>query len=175
MVFAEGFLNALYNALKPFVLPPLSIAFLTLVSLGISLVQTLVYRATINVEELRRASALMREYAELQKKALKTGDRKLMLKAKKMKPTVMREQAKVLAAQMRMFLYFAVPLFLVFMLLSYIYSGVPIAKLPFKIPLLGLLHRGTALGEDVFGFIAWYFLSSGLFTTVLYKVMGVSM
>jgi len=172
--FLEGLLGTFYNMLKPFILPPLSAVFLVLVSFVISLVQTLVYRATIDVEELRKASALMREYAEIQRKALKTGDRKLMLKAKKMKPVVMREQAKVLAAQMKMFIYFAIPLFVVFMLLSYVYSGVPVVRLPFKIPVLSFLHRGTALGDDVFGFIAWYFLSSGLFTTILYKVMGVS-
>jgi uncharacterized membrane protein (DUF106 family) len=157
------------------VYPPGSFAFLTLLAFLITLFVQLVNKKTIDYAKLRRLNLIQREYYELQREFLRTGDKKIKKKMEKLKPDVDRARAESFSMSMKPMLYVTLPLLIIWQLLRPIYMEVPIVKLPLDIPFLSIFRRNSALSTNVLGYFGYYMLVSYLLSFILQKILGTTL
>ncbi len=157
------------------VFPPGSFAFLTLLAFLITLFVQLVNKKTIDYKKLRRLNQIQKEYYELQREFLRTGDKKIKKKMEKLKPDVDRARAESFSMSMKPMLYVTLPLLIIWQLLSPLYREVPIVKLPIEIPFLVIFRRNSSLSTNVLGYFGYYMLVSYLFSFILQKVLGTTL
>jgi len=156
--------------------PPYSILFIVAISFVISVITTLISKKTIDYDKMRYYRKIVTEYTRLQREyALSGGDRKLAKRMEKMKPAYSEAQAEMTKMSMRPMLYTTVPLLAIFWVLRGFYYEVPIVRLPFAIPMIGLLRRGSSFAPDVIGYVGLYFLSSFMFSMILQRLLGISL
>ncbi|RLG47887.1 MAG: hypothetical protein DRO00_05675 [Thermoproteota archaeon] len=157
------------------VFPPGSFAFLTLLAFLISLFVQLVNKKTVDYQKLRRLNLIQKEYYELQREFLRTGDKKIKKKMEKLKPDVDRARAESFSMTMKPMLYTTLPLLLIWQLLNPLYRDIPIVRLPLEFPFLSLFRRDSPLPTNVLGYISYYMLVSYLFSFILQKVLGTTL
>ncbi len=157
-------------------LPPYSILFILAISFVITLATTLISKKTIDYDKMQYYRKIITEYTRLQREfAFSKGDKRLAKKLEKMKPVYSEAQAEMTKMSMRPMLYTTVPLLAIFWILRGIYFEIPIVRLPFAIPIIDLLRRGSSFAPDVVGYIGLYFMSSFMFSMVLQRLLGISL
>ena len=157
-------------------LPPYSILFILVISFVITLATTLVSKRTIDYDKMRYYRKIVAEYTRLQKEyAFSKGDKRLAKKLEKMKPAYSEAQAEMTKMSMRPMLYTTLPLLAIFWILRGIYFEIPIVRLPFALPMIDLLRRGSCFAPDVIGYVGLYFMSSFMFSMVLQRLLGISL
>ena len=154
--------------------PPYSFYFLFILSLILNLVSSLVSKAKVDYEKLKRYNEERKKYFELKKRAA-MGDKKSMIKAKKMEARINAINIEYQKMVMLPTLYTFVPFMLIFILLRRFYGENPVLKLPFKIPFESFLHKGSMLDPYTLGYIGCYFLVSISTSLIIQKILGISM
>ncbi len=154
--------------------PPYSVLFLTVLALGISAGTILLNRRLIDYEKMRRNRQIVKEYTELKRKALLSGDKKLERKVEKMTPAYQRAQMEISRASFRPLLYTTIPMLLIFWALRGIYYEVPVVRLPFEIPMIDMIRK-TVFSPDVVGYLGYYIMASYFFTLILQRIAGTSL
>jgi len=157
------------------IFPPGSYIFLTLLAFLITLFVQIVNKKTIDYRKLRRLNQIQREYYELQREFLRTGNKKIKKKMEKLKPDVDRARAESFSMSMKPMLYVTLPLLIIWQLLRPIYMEVPIVSLPIELPFLGIFRRNSALSTNVLGFFGYYTLVSYLLSFILQKILGTTL
>ncbi|MHA1861528.1 MAG: EMC3/TMCO1 family protein, partial [Candidatus Ranarchaeia archaeon] len=121
------------TVLAPYAQPPASTLFIFVLSLGISMITQLVNRLLTDADRRNRILAEMKKFQELQRRAKRTGDKKLLIKVERRQKYIQKLQSEMMKMQFRPTLYFFVPFIILFQLLGGFYTDHIIAILPFDI------------------------------------------
>ncbi|RLI35235.1 hypothetical protein DRO55_05480 [Candidatus Bathyarchaeota archaeon] len=141
---------------------PASTLFTLVISFIISLATTLLNRKLINKEQFMKWQEEINRWEAMMKRAKRTGDRKLLAKAKRQEPRIMQLRSRMMTQQMKGGAITFVPLLLVWQFLIGSFRDVPVAYLP------GLN------GPLVMPFFIWYIICSFFVSTIVSRILGVS-
>lgn len=145
---------------------PGATVFIMLLSMLFTFLTSLANRLLIDQEQMnawrREVSAWNKDFKE----ARKTGDKKLMAKAMKRQPQIMKIQSKMTWQSMKVSLIFMIPFFIIWQVLISTYGVHPIAYFP---------GVGTNLPLPLFGqsLLWWYMLCSMSFGIIFSRLLGV--
>ncbi len=153
-------------SLPPELLPvPNSTFFILLLSMSLSFITGLANRLLTNREQLNAWRKEVAQWTADSKKAMKSGDKKLLAKVKKKESHVLKLQSKMMWQSMKVSLIFMIPFLLIWQLLIGFYGNTTIAYIP-----------GISLGnQGGLPLIWWYLLCSLASGTLITKALGVSL
>jgi uncharacterized membrane protein (DUF106 family) len=160
--------------------PPLAGLFILFVSLSISTISNLAMKRFTDMRRLNRYQLEIKQFREMEQKAQKTQNEKLMKKVKRRKSYIERIQREQMTARCKPSLMFFIPFIFIFGILRGFYSsgGVDdiVVVLPFNIQkvlpfLVGLAGRATPVGFGL-SFYAFYFLVGLGLSSILQRIMG---
>jgi len=160
--------------------PPLAGFFILLISLSISTVSNLAMKRFSDMRRLNRYQTEIKQFREMEQKAQKTQNEKLLKKVKRRKSYIDRIQREQMSARCKPSLIFFIPFILIFTILRGFYSsgGVDsiVVVLPFNIQkvlpfFIGLAGQPTAAGFGL-SFYAFYFLVGLGLSSILQRIMG---
>lgn len=148
-------------SLPPELLPvPNSTLFILLLSMSLSFLTGLANRLLTNREQLNAWRKEVAQWTADSKKAMKSGDKKLLAKVKKKESHILKLQSKMMWQSMKVSLIFMVPFLLIWQLLIGFYGDTTIAYIP---------------GIGGLPLIWWYLLCSLSSGTLITKALGVSL
>ncbi|MGD9395966.1 MAG: EMC3/TMCO1 family protein [Candidatus Thorarchaeota archaeon] len=160
--------------------PPLAAFFIMFISLSISTISNLAMKRFTDMRRLNRYQLEIKQFREMEQKAQKTQNEKLLKKVKRRKSYIERIQREQMSSRCKPSLMFFVPFIIIFAILRGFYStgGVDdiVAVLPFNIQkvlpfLVGLAGRPVAAGFGL-SFYAFYFLVGLGLSSILQRIMG---
>ena len=160
--------------------PPLAGFFIMFVSLSISTLSNLAMKRFTDMRRLNRYQLEIKQFREMEQKAQKTQNEKLLKKVKRRKSYIERIQREQMSARCKPSLIFFIPFIIIFWLLRGFYStgGVDdiVIVLPFNIQkvlpfLIGMAGRPTSVGFGL-SFYAFYFLVGLGMSSILQRIMG---
>ncbi len=162
-----------------------SVIFLTFVSVGISLISTVITKLLVDVKTLNEHMALIQEWNKRRGKAMQTADKKLWLSVKRDEARIKRMQTDMMMKRMKPMFITIIPFMLIFLVLRTAFTGHYYAWLPFSIgdfPWIGGASwsaptdpaHGEPEGYSKLPFIFWYILCSFAFGSIISKVFGVT-
>jgi uncharacterized membrane protein (DUF106 family) len=160
--------------------PPFAGFFILLISLSISTVSNLAMRRFSDMRRLNRYQTEIKQFREMEQKAQKTQNEKLLKKVKRRKSYIDRIQREQMGARCKPSLIFFIPFILIFTILRGFYStgGIDsiVVVLPFNIQkvlpfFIGLAGQPTAAGFGL-SFYAFYFLVGLGLSSILQRIMG---
>ena len=160
--------------------PPFAAFFIMFVSLSISTISNLAMKRFTDMRRLNRYQLEIKQFREMEQKAQKTQNEKLLKKVKRRKSYIERIQREQMSARCKPSLMFFIPFIIIFAILRGFYStsGVDdiVAVLPFNIQkvlpfLVGLAGRPVAAGFGL-SFYAFYFLVGLGLSSILQRMMG---
>ena len=160
--------------------PPYAAFFIMFVSLSISTISNLAMKRFTDMRRLNRYQLEIKQFREMEQKAQKTQNEKLLKKVKRRKAYIDRIQREQMSARCKPSLIFFIPFILIFTLLRGFYStgGVDdiVAILPFNIqkvlPFLVPLAGQPVVGGLGLSFYAFYFLVGLGLSSILQRIMG---
>jgi len=154
------------DLLGPYKYPPLSTISVLAISLGVGLTTVLANHLLLDIKKLRSYSQEINEWRREMRKALMSGDRKLMVKLKKKEPYIRKIEAEVMAERMKPSLIFMLPLWIFFIIFAGAFTTEIgyVAQLPFTLPFAG----------DKANFVTWYIICSLLTLPLLQKAFKLS-
>ncbi len=141
---------------------PASTLFTLAVSFTISLATTLLNRRLIDREKFMKWQREINRWEAMMNRAKRTGDRKLLARAKRQEPRIMQLRSRIMTQQMKGTAITFVPLLLIWQFLIGFFRDTPIAYLP------GLN------GPLVMPFFIWYIICSFFTGTLVSRILGVS-
>lgn len=158
------------------IFPPGSILFLTFLAFAISLSVSLLNKRTIDYNRLRELQKVVNEYTKLQRELIKDPEnKKLKKKLDRMKPQFNTARSEMTKMNMKPMLYTTIPILLIFWALGSLYSEIPVANLPFPIPIImDYFHGNSALSSRTLGYLGYYIIASFLFSMIFQKILGTS-
>jgi uncharacterized membrane protein (DUF106 family) len=129
--------------------PPFAAIFIMFISLSISTVSNLAMKRFTDMRRLNRYQVEIKQFREMEQKAQKTQNEKLLKKVKRRKSYIDRIQREQMSARCKPSLIFFIPFIFIFTILRGFYSsgGVDdiVVVLPFNIQKVGLtIPRGTS-------------------------------
>ncbi|MFX1485362.1 MAG: EMC3/TMCO1 family protein [Promethearchaeota archaeon] len=160
--------------------PPYAAFFIMFVSMSLSTLSNLAMKRFTDMRRLNRYQLEIKQFREMEQKAQKTQNEKLLKKVKRRKSYIERIQREQMSARCKPSLIFIIPFFILFAVLRGFYStgGVDdiVAVLPFNIQkvlpfLVGLAGRPVAAGFGL-SFYAFYFLVGFGLSSILQRMMG---
>ncbi|MFX1560065.1 MAG: EMC3/TMCO1 family protein [Promethearchaeota archaeon] len=160
--------------------PPYAAFFIMFVSMSISTISNLAMKRFTDMRRLNRYQLEIKQFREMEQKAQKTQNEKLLKKVKRRKSYIERIQREQMSARCKPSLMFLIPFIILFTVLRGFYStgGVDdiVAVLPFNIQkvlpfLVGLAGRPVAAGFGL-SFYAFYFLVGLGLSSILQRMMG---
>ncbi len=160
--------------------PPFAAIFIMFISLSISTVSNLAMKRFTDMRRLNRYQVEIKQFREMEQKAQKTQNEKLLKKVKRRKSYIDRIQREQMSARCKPSLIFFIPFIFIFTILRGFYSsgGVDdiVAVLPFNIQkvlpfLVGLAGRPVGVGFGL-SFYAFYFLVGLGLSSILQRIMG---
>ena len=160
--------------------PPFAGIFILFISLSISTVSNLAMKRFTDMRRLNRYQLEIKQYKEMEQKAQKTQNEKLMKKVKRRKSYIDRIQREQMGARCKPSLLFFIPFIVIFQVLRGFYStgGVDdiVVVLPFNIQkvlpfFIGLAGQPTSAGFGL-SFYAFYFLVGLGLSSILQRIMG---
>ena len=156
--------------------PPGSILFLTALAFVISFSINLLNKRTIDYSRLKELQKIVNEYTKLQRELLRDPENKrLKKKLDKMKPQFDAARSEMTKMNMKPMLYTTLPILVIFWALGNFYAEIPVARLPFPLPLvMDYFHRNSALSNQTVGYLGYYVIASFLFSMIFQKIMGTS-
>ncbi len=155
---------AIGSALGPLLYPPLSMVFVTIVSLLVVFISTYATLKLTDVEKLNEQMEEVKEWQKKLKEARKTMDPILLQEVMDDQQRIMRIQTQMMGARMKPMCVFYVPFLIIFGILSALLGGSVVAVIPFNIQKLFPFFVGW-LGIPVEGgfgvyFWVWYIITS---------------
>lgn len=160
--------------------PPFAAFFIIFVSMSLSTLSNLAMKRFADMRRLNRYQLEIKQFREMEQKAQKTQNEKLLKKVKRRKSYIERIQREQMSARCKPSLIFIIPFFILFGILRGFYStgGVDdiVAVLPFNIHkvlpfFVGLAGRPVAAGFGL-SFYAFYFLAGFGLSSMLQRIMG---
>jgi uncharacterized membrane protein (DUF106 family) len=160
--------------------PPFAAFFIMFISLSISTISNLAMKRFTDMRRLNRYQLEIKQFREMEQKAQKTQNEKLLKKVKRRKSYIERIQREQMSARCKPSLMFFIPFIIIFAILRGFYStgGVDdiVAVLPFNIQkvlpfMVGLAGRPVAAGFGL-SFYAFYFLVGLGLSSILQRIMG---
>jgi uncharacterized membrane protein (DUF106 family) len=160
--------------------PPFAALFIMFISLSISTMSNLAMKRFTDMRRLNRYQTEIKQFREMEQKAQKTQNEKLMKKVKRRKSYIDRIQREQMSARCKPSLLFFIPFILIFGILRGFYStgGIDdiVVILPFNIQkvlpfLVGLVGQPTAAGFGL-SFYGFYFLVGLGMSSILQRIMG---
>jgi len=160
--------------------PPFAAFFIMFVSLSISTVSNLAMKRFTDMRRLNRYQTEIKQFREMEQKAQKTQNEKLLKKVKRRKSYIERIQREQMTTRCKPQLMFFIPFIILFTVLRGFYStgGVDdiVVVLPFNIQkvlpfLVGLAGRPVVGGFGL-SFYAFYFLVGLGLSSILQRMMG---
>lgn len=139
---------------------PNSTLFILFLSMSLSFLTGLANRLLTNREQLNAWRKEVAQWTADSKKAMKSGDKKLLAKVKKKESHILKLQSKMMWQSMKVSLIFMVPFLLIWQLLIGFYGNTTIAYIP---------------GIGGLPLIWWYLLCSLSSGTLITKALGVSL
>lgn len=156
-------------------IPPYSIIFIITLAFFLTLITNIISKKKIDYEKMKQYQKVIKDYTDLQKEFLRTGDKKLEKKLEKMKPQYKTAQSEITKMSFIPTMYTVIPIMIIFILLGGFYSEIPFLKLPFSLPyIMGYFHGRSVFGDDVLGYFGTYVLASFFFSTIIQKIMKTS-
>jgi uncharacterized membrane protein (DUF106 family) len=163
--------------------PPYAGLLITAVSLGVTLMSNLAMKRFSDVRRLKRYQVEIKQYQEMQKKAQKTQDEKLLRKVRRRKAYIDRIQKEMLGARCKPLLIFMIPFMMIFYLLSGFYSAGGVSQIVAVIPfnahkllpfLAGFVGEPTAGGFGLYFFYFYMLVGFGV-GQIVQRAMGVNL
>jgi uncharacterized membrane protein (DUF106 family) len=160
--------------------PPFAALFIMFISLSISTISNLAMKRFTDMRRLNRYQLEIKQFREMEQKAQKTQNEKLLKKVKRRKSYIDRIQREQMSARCKPSLLFFIPFIFIFAILRGFYStgGVDdlVVILPFNIQkvlpfLVGLVGQPTAAGFGL-SFYGFYFLVGLGLSSILQRIMG---
>ncbi|MBD3404901.1 MAG: DUF106 domain-containing protein [Candidatus Lokiarchaeota archaeon] len=162
--------------------PPWSGVFILVVSVTVTSISNLAMRRFADMRRLKRYQAEIKQHQEMQKKAEKTQNEKLLRKVRRRKAYIDRIQREMMTERCKPSLLFFIPFVLIFSLIRGWYTAsdgitqLIVAVIPFNVtkalPFLeGFIGTSTAAGFGLF-FWSFYFLVGLGLGQILQRVMG---
>ena len=147
----------IYAWLQPVHNPPYATIFILCLAVAISLINALLNRRFIDIEQLRRMQKEFKEWKREFSEAQKSGDVQKLEKLKRKQSKIMRMQSQIMQQQLKAMVIFLIPILVVFWLLRGFYPpGHAVAYIPLQLPFISWLDE--ARGLYAIGFIGWYLL-----------------
>ncbi|MEX2688873.1 MAG: EMC3/TMCO1 family protein [Candidatus Njordarchaeia archaeon] len=149
--------------------PPNSTLFILGVSLVISVVYALAQVYLVDQHKIRVYNQKIKKWDEKRRKALATGNPRLLSEVQREKEIIERMKTEISSEQMRPLMFFFIPFFLVFLLLTNAYGTSPVAILPFRMPITwfgGYIGNKTGLTA-----VWWYFFVNLTFSSYLNTIL----
>jgi len=131
----------------------------------VALLVTLITRRVVNWERMRQNKAEVSAYQHELRDAQREHDTKHLYKLKEDQKRIMALQGQMMKENFKPMLFYIVPYFLFWFVLSGMYSGWVVAWLPFR---LDLPFYGTWVSC---GFLSWYLLSYFGISQILRKLL----
>lgn len=170
-----------YETFKLFQTPPFAAFFIMFISMGISTLSNLAMKRFTDMRRLNRYQLEIKQFREMEQKAQKTQNEKLLKKVKRRKGYIDRIQREQMSARCKPSLIFFIPFIIIFQVLRGFYTGadglpIIVAVLPFNIQkvlpfLVGLAGRPVAGGFGL-SFYGFYFLVGLGLSSILQRMMG---
>jgi uncharacterized membrane protein (DUF106 family) len=160
--------------------PPYAAILIIFVSLSISTISNLAMKRFTDMRRLNRYQFEIKQFREMEQKAQKTQNEKLLKKVKRRKSYIERIQREQMTARCKPSLIFFIPFIFIFAILRGFYTteGLPdiVAILPFNIQkvlpfLVGLAGRPVVGGFGL-SFYGFYFLVGLGLSSILQRIMG---
>ncbi len=160
--------------------PPMAGIFILFISLSISTLSNLAMKRFTDMRRLNRYQLEIKQFREMEQKANKTQNEKLLKKVKRRKAYIDRIQREQMSSRCKPSLIFFIPFILLFTILRGFYStgGIDdiVVVLPFNIQkvlpfLVGLVGQPTAAGFGL-SFYGFYFLVGLGLSSILQRIMG---
>lgn len=160
----EWVVSWLSSALGPmWTKPPHSTLLVFLLAVLLSISSSAITRALVDVEkwakQMKEVSEWQREYM----RALKSGDQKLIAKAKKKEPSIRRLRSEMSKQQLKPLAATFIPFLTIWWIFNGVFKGSIVAVSPIPLPFVGYN----------LDFIAWYILSSFSLTSLVQRVFGI--
>ncbi|MCF2137852.1 MAG: EMC3/TMCO1 family protein [Candidatus Thorarchaeota archaeon] len=155
---------AIGNALGPLLYPPLSMIFITIVSLFVVFISTYSTKKFTDVEKLNEQMEEVKAWQQKFKEARKSMNPVLLQDVMDDQQRIMRIQTQMMGARMKPMCIFYIPFLIIFGILSALFGGSVVAVIPFNIQRLLPFFVGW-LGVPVQGgfgiyYWVWYFITS---------------
>lgn len=162
----EWLVDIIRNLLGPYRYPPLSTISVLAISLCVGLTTALANYLMLDVKKLREYAAEISQWRREMRKALTTGNKKLMIKLRKREPYIKKLEAELMAERMKPSLIFMLPLWIFFIIFSGAFATElnVVAFLPFPLPFAG----------DKANFVTWYIVCSLLTLPIIQKILKLS-
>jgi uncharacterized membrane protein (DUF106 family) len=152
-----------FPTLPDWLLPiPYSTLFILLLSVSLSFLTALANRLFTNREQLTAWRKEISRWNADFKKAMKSGDKKLLAKVKRKERYILQLQSKMMWQSMKVSLIFMIPFFIIWQLLIGFYGNTPVAYIP------------GIDGELAMSLFLWYLLCSFASGILITKALGVS-
>lgn len=173
-IFTEWFVTTFATA-------PYAAFFIMFVSLSISTLSNLAMKRFTDMRRLNRYQLEIKQFREMEQKAQKTQNEKLLKKVKRRKAYIDRIQREQMSARCKPSLIFFIPFIVIFQLLRGFYSPggeVPtiVAVLPFNIhkvlPFVVGLVGQPVVGGFGLSYYGFYFLVGLGMSSILQRIMG---
>jgi uncharacterized membrane protein (DUF106 family) len=159
-----------------FAAPPYAPIFIMFVSVTISTISNLAMRRFSDMRRLNRYQLEIKQFREMEQKAQKTQNEKLLKKVKRRKSYIDRIQREQMTARCKPSLIFFIPFIFIFTMLRGFYGTEVVAVLPFNIqkvlPFLVPLAGNPVAGGFGLSFYAFYFLVGLGLSSILQRIMG---
>jgi uncharacterized membrane protein (DUF106 family) len=156
-------------------IPPYSIVFIITLAFLLTLITNIISKKRIDYDKMRQYQKVIKEYTDLQKEFLRTGDKKLEKKLGKMRYQYKTAQSEMMRMSFIPTMYTIIPIMIIFILLGGFYSEIPFIRLPIGLPyVMDFFHGRSVFGNDVLGYFGVYVLASFFFSTIIQKIMKTS-
>ncbi len=150
-------IQQIYAWLQPVHDPPQATIFILCLAVAISVVNALLNRKFIDVEQMKRMQREFREWKREFNEAQRSGDAQKLEKLKRKQSKIMKMQAQIMRQQLKAMTIFLIPILIVFWLLRGFYpQGHAVAYIPLWLPLIAWWDEAKKL--YAIGFIGWYLL-----------------
>ncbi len=143
---------------------PASALFVFMVSLAVSLASMIVYRYMVDLRRMRMVSQEVRKYNEELNKAKKSGDQAALRRLRREERRLKQLSSYSQKQRLRVTMITVIPFSAISLLFGLLYSGRPVASLPFETP----------FGKEL-NFYVWYTLCYFTVYFPLTRVFGITM
>lgn len=156
--------------------PPFATFLIAALAILVNVVSSVIRKRFTNFERLKRVQKEVSEFDAELRRAIMSKDKAKEEKLRKKQKTINEMRMKMTSENMRVSMYFMLPFFGVWWLISGFFGyEIIMAYSPLPLPLLAAGPDVGLVFSSELNFFWWYFLSSIAFNGVLSKILGTSM
>ena len=162
--------------------PPYSILVILILSLITSSISIATTRLMLDTKSINAQQEKIRKWNQQRKKAKETADRKMWLRLKREEKSIQSLQRAMLTTRLKPTLFTMLPFLIIFGIMRGLFEGQSVAVLPFRLDerSWSIFYPIKWIGDEwdnsfsALSFAKLYFLTSIAFSSLLYKVFGIS-